>query len=190
MPTSLRNSRRCFGSRSSLWPATSIRPASKASSPLMQRKRVLLPEPLRPMMATTSPVSTDSETPFSTSSGPNRLCTSSMTTAGMKRPFEMAAEAGEREADREIQRRHRGEDLEGLEGGVVDQLPGPGEIDEADHRDDRGVLHQLHQEADARRQRDAQRLRQDDVAVLLRGAERQRRGGFPLLEGHGLDRAA
>ena len=36
----------------------------------MQRSSVLLPEPERPMMATTSPLAISSETPFSTSFAP------------------------------------------------------------------------------------------------------------------------
>ncbi|MNV95117.1 hypothetical protein D3C71_1899770 [compost metagenome] len=42
----------------------------------MQRRKVDLPEPLPPMMAITSPCFAVSETPFSTSNGPKRLCRS------------------------------------------------------------------------------------------------------------------
>src|SRR6478735_8568793 len=114
MPTSLRNSRSFVGSCVSMWPATSIFPAWKVSSPLMQRSSVDLPEPERPMIATTCPASTLSETPFSTSSEPKRLWMPSMRTAGIHHLFEMAAEPGERETDREIDRAHQGEYLEGL----------------------------------------------------------------------------
>jgi len=43
----------------------------------MQRSKVDLPEPLEPIIAITSPVLADSETPFSTSASPKRLCKSS-----------------------------------------------------------------------------------------------------------------
>src|SRR5882757_1889123 len=174
MPTSLRSSRSRLGSRSSTWPATSIRPDWQISSPLMQRSSVLLPEPLRPMMATTCPASTLSDTPFRTSTGPKRLCTSSMTTAGMHCPFKIAAETGERKADQEIDRRHGREDLERPERRVVDELPRARQLDKPDNRDDRCVLHQLNQEADRGRQRYPDRLRNDDVAVLLRTRQRER----------------
>src|SRR5882757_1180512 len=141
----------------------------------MQRSSVLLPEPLRPMMATTCPVSTLSDTPFRTSTGPKRLCTSSMTTAGMHCPFKVAAETRKRKADQEIDRRHGREDLERPECRVVDQLAGARQLDESHHRHDRRVLHQLDQETDGRRERYPDRLRNDDVAVLLRSRQRERR---------------
>src|SRR6478735_18025 len=143
MPTSLRNSRKCFGSWSTTCPATSMRPDWIASRPLMQRSSVLLPEPERPIRATTCPGSTVRETPLRTSSLPKRLWTSSMRTAGIHHLFEMAAEPGQGEADREIDQRDQREDLERLEGRVVDELAGTREFDEADDRDDRGVLHEL-----------------------------------------------
>ena len=46
--------------------STTIWPDWMASSPLMERSSVLLPEPLRPMMATTWPLSTLRSTPLST----------------------------------------------------------------------------------------------------------------------------
>src|SRR6266568_5638876 len=156
----------------------------------MQRSSVLLPEPLRPMMATTCPASTLSDTPLRTSTGPKRLCTSSMTTAGMHCPFKIAAETGERKADQEIDRRHGRKDLERPECRVVDQLARAGEFHEPHHRNDRRILYQLNQEADRGRKRYPDRLRNDDVAVLLRSRQRERRRRLPLLERHGFDRAA
>ena len=115
------------------------------------------------------PRSTLSETPLSTSTAPKLLWTSSTSTTGIELPFQAAAAAATADSRSRSRSSATGdEDLEGLEGRVVDQLPGAGQLDEADDRDDRGVLDQLHQEADGRRQRDAHRLRQDDVAVLLR----------------------
>jgi hypothetical protein len=55
MPTSLRNSRRRLSFWSTACPATSMRPDWNGSRPLIQRSIVLLPEPLRPMTATTWP---------------------------------------------------------------------------------------------------------------------------------------
>ena len=48
----------------------------------MQRRKVDLPEPDGPSMHMTSPGCTSSETPFSTSSRPKRLCTDSALTIG------------------------------------------------------------------------------------------------------------
>ena len=49
----------------------------------MQRRSVLLPEPLAPIMLTTLPRGTSKDTPFSTASGPKLLCTSTTLIAGM-----------------------------------------------------------------------------------------------------------
>src|SRR5471030_976937 len=50
-----------------------ILPAKGCSSRLMQRRKVLLPEPLEPMMLITSPALAASDTPLSTSFSPKRL---------------------------------------------------------------------------------------------------------------------
>ena len=52
------------------------------SRKLMQRRKVLLPEPEAPIIDTTSPSCAVSDTPFSTSRRPKLLCRSSTTTAG------------------------------------------------------------------------------------------------------------
>ena len=55
MPTSCRSAcRSSFGSLTR-WPQTTISPLSIVSKRSMQRRAVLLPEPLRPMMTRTSP---------------------------------------------------------------------------------------------------------------------------------------
>ena len=59
-------------------PLTRMMPLVGFSRQLMQRSSVDLPEPLPPMMATTSPSRADSDTPFSTCSWPNFLCRFSM----------------------------------------------------------------------------------------------------------------
>ena len=48
----------------------------------MQRNSVLLPEPLAPIMLTTFPRWTSNDTPFNTSSDPNRLWTSTTLIVG------------------------------------------------------------------------------------------------------------
>ena len=63
--------------------------------------------------------------------------------------------------------------MKGLKVALVIMRAGLGQLDEADHRGQRRALDHLHQEADRRRHRDAQRLRQDHVAQLLAEAERQ-----------------
>jgi len=50
-----------------------MRPWLGFSSRLMQRRKVLLPDPELPMMLITSPARASSETPLSTSLDPNRL---------------------------------------------------------------------------------------------------------------------
>ena len=68
-------------------PLTSIRPPSIFSRWLTQRMYVVLPEPEGPMMQTVSPLETSSETPFSTSSRPNRFWTSTEWTTSSVTPF-------------------------------------------------------------------------------------------------------
>src|SRR3990172_2005720 len=57
-----------------------MRPPSTRSRWFMQRRKVVLPEPLGPMMTTTSPRATSMSTPRSTSSRPKRLWTSTART--------------------------------------------------------------------------------------------------------------
>ena len=78
MPTWRRSSRRFVVFAADRYAVGENRAALIVSSPLMQRSSVLLPEPERPIIATTSPFSTSSETPLSTSSGPKSFSTSRM----------------------------------------------------------------------------------------------------------------
>src|SRR5215208_7151679 len=197
MPTSRRSwARAALPGRPTGWPHTVIAPPCTVSSPAMQRSSVLLPEPERPTMATVWPRATSRLTPSSTRSGPNSLITSStpttvsMLSADMRPPFQRAGGDRERVAQHEIDGRHGGEDREWLEGRVVDDLAGTRQLDEADHRGERGVLHDLHHEAHGRWNGDAQRLRQDHVGVLLERVEAQAIGGLPLRLRHRLDAAA
>src|SRR5438093_10572812 len=115
----------------------------------MQRKAVLLPEPLWPMTATTSPLSTARLTPLSTCTAPKLLCTCFSSTIGdIEFPFERERLARQRVADREVENRGQAEIDEGLKGRVVQRLRVVRELGEAD--DDRGhrrVLDDLHHEA-------------------------------------------
>src|ERR1700730_6062485 len=132
MPTSWRSWRSSVSLRLSLRPSISISPLSIASRPLMQRRSVLLPEPLRPMRATTVARSTASETSLSTLSEPKLLCTADKRTTDMESPFQLAAQRRQGKADEKIERRYTAEDGERLEGDVVDELAGARQLDEAD----------------------------------------------------------
>ena len=87
MPTS---SRKRLSARSpSMWPASvntrpqiSTLPLSAGSSPLQQRKKVLLPEPLGPIITTTSDGCTSRSIPCSTRCSPNDLRKPRMLTIG------------------------------------------------------------------------------------------------------------
>ena len=65
MLISRRNALSRLGDGSNGLPLNSMVPLSGHSSPLMQRSKVLFPEPLRPIIATTSPGSTASDTSVS-----------------------------------------------------------------------------------------------------------------------------
>src|SRR3546814_13601894 len=104
----------------------------------MQRRNVDLPEPERPMIATISPLSIDMLTSLRTSSAPKRLWMPLISTSDMNPPFEALAGSRQAEADGEIDGRHREVDLPGRKGGVVHDLPGPRQLDENEHRGERG----------------------------------------------------
>src|SRR5260221_6867543 len=186
---------RCSALRSlRVWPralpSNSMTPLSGVSSTLMQRKSVLLPEPLAPMIATTSPASISSVTSCRTWCVPKALEMPFNAKIGIDAPFEILREQRERPAEDEIERAHDRIDDHRLEGEICHQLAGAGELDEADERGDRRALDELHDEADGRRDRDAHRLRQDDVPELLGEAEGEALGSFPLRSRDRLDRAA
>src|ERR1051325_4271109 len=192
MPTSRRSwARAALPGRPTSWPHTVMLPPCTVSSPAMQRSSVLLPEPERPTMATVWPRVTSRLTPSSTRNGPNSLMTSLMPTtlssSGMCPPFQRAGGDRERVAQHEIDGGDGGEDRERLEGRVVDDLAGARQLDEADHRGERGVLHDLHHEAHGRRDGNAQPLRQDHVGILLERVEAEAIRGLPLGLRHRLD---
>src|SRR5271155_38520 len=190
MPMSRRSARkRCrVGLKSS--PANSMVPLSGRSSPLMQRSKVLFPEPLRPMIATTSPGSTASDTSASARCAPKRLEMLFNAKSGIDAPLEGLRQQRKRPAEDEIERRHDRIDDHRPEGRVGHQLPGASELDKADNRSDRGALDQLDRETNRRWDRDARRLRQDDVPELFGKAEREAFRGLPLRPRNGLDRTA
>src|SRR6185312_12377670 len=177
-------------------------PPCTVSSPAMQRSSVLLPDPLRPTMAATWPGATSKPTPSSTRKGPNSFTTFSIWTmgalgasldassAGMGFPFQGARRERQRVAQREVDGGDHDEDHERLEGRVVDDLAGARQLDEADHRGQRGVLHDLHHEAHGGRDGDPHRLREYHVGILLEGIETEAVGRFPLGLRDGLDAAA
>src|SRR5450830_562500 len=163
------------------WPQTLMSPESMRSSPFRQRSKVLLPDPLRPMIATIWPFCTSSETPFSTLFVPKLLCRLLMLTiADIQFPFKVLAQRRQRIAETKINQGHTAEHSERLERRVVDDLTGARQIDETDHRSQRGVLDDLHHEADGRWNGDLECLWQDHLVQLLKAVEAQTFGGFPL----------
>src|SRR6516164_160631 len=100
-----------------------IVPCSYSSSRLVQRNKVVLPEPLGPITTTTSPWLTASDTSRNTSTVPKRLrkpaissigrcrrsCETSMAKEGAS--FEVSSIESEGIADTEIDRRRADEDL-------------------------------------------------------------------------------
>src|SRR5450830_741830 len=163
-------------------------PLSTVSRRSMQRKAVLLPEPLWPMMATTEPFRTVNDTPSSTRVLPKHLEMLSISTMGdMEFPLEAAAQHRQRIAQDEIERGNDHEDDEGLEGGVVDDLTGTGQLDKADGRGQGGVLDDLHHEAHGGRGGDLDGLRQDHVPDPLMPAQSQALGGLSLGAWHRFD---
>src|SRR4051794_35351713 len=190
MPTRWRNFFRSGILAWTLSPSTRISPESTLSSALMQRSSVDLPEPERPMIVTISPSSTSSETPLSTSTLPNVLCTSRISTRAIEAGLQGAGPERERQAQCEIDRGDQRVGKQRLERRRAHHLPCAGELDEADDRGERGALDELHQEADSRRQRQPQRLRRDDVAELLPGGEAETSASLPLRLLHRLEAAA
>src|SRR4051794_25522306 len=190
MPTWRRSSRRLVARPPTSMPSAVMLPDWYVSNPLIQRSRVLLPEPERPMMATTSPLAMSSETPFSTSLAPKLFLTSRMLTSDIEPSFDFLRPPRQREAQAEIDQRDQRVDQERSEGRIVEHGAGLGQLDEANDRGERGALDDLYGEADGRRDRDARGLRQDDVAHLLDVAEREAGGRLPLALRYRFDAAA
>src|SRR5450830_721551 len=170
------------------WPQTLMSPESMRSSPFRQRSKVLLPDPLRPMIATIWPFCTSSETPFNTLFVPKLLCRLLMLTiADIQFPFKVLAQRRQRIAETKINQGHTAEHGERLERRVVDDLAGARQIDETNHRSQRGVLDDLHHEADRRWNRNLERLRQNHFLQLFETIETEALGSFPLGFWHRFD---
>src|SRR5271169_7187160 len=141
MPISRRRERRAARERCTGRPSKRISPRSGTSRPLMQRSSVVLPEPLRPMMATTSPLSIVSETSSSATCVPKRLQMPFNAKIGIDAPFKRPAKERKRPAHCEIQRCHDRIDDHGLKRDVDDELSGTGELDETNDGSNRCAFH-------------------------------------------------
>src|SRR5688572_4194907 len=192
MPTCCRNSRKAGAlSWSRGLPSTVSAPCWNTSRPLMQRSKVLLPDPLLPMMAITSPFFTVRSMPLSTSFAPNDLRKPVIsTTVFIHAPLELSRIQADREAQREIQQGDAAVHDEGLERGVADHGAGLRQFDESDHRSQCGALDHLDQETDRGRDRDAGGLRQHHMAQLLAEVHGQALCCLPLALGNGGHAAA
>src|SRR6266567_806712 len=190
MPIWRRSSRKPAPPCGSGLPSKAIVPSSTVSRPLTQRSSVVLPDPERPTIATTSPGSTVRDTSSSTRFVPNRLRMPLKAKSGIDFPLEPQRQERQRPADGEVKRRDDRVDHHRLKRDVDDELARARKLDESDDRRDRRALDQLHQETHRRRDRDSKRLRQNDVAKLRRRGKRERRSRLPLLARDGLDRPA
>src|SRR6516162_6784469 len=150
-----------------------IVPRSYSSSRLVQRNKVVLPEPLGPITTTTSPGLTASDTSRNTSTAPKALCSPAISSIGRcSRPgtssmaeedasFKVPSIKGQGIADTEIDRRRADEDLKRCQRALDDLTTRHRQLPQADDRDQRGRLDQADAQADVGRCRKAQCLRQD-----------------------------
>src|SRR5438132_3099505 len=190
MPMCRRSSRNSEPPGGSGLPSNTIEPSSTVSRPLIQRSSVVLPDPERPMTATTSPASTSSDTSLRTRCEPKCLRMLLNAKSGIDPPFEPQRDQRNRPTQHEVEYGNQRIDHHRLEGDVDDELSGAGQFYEADDRRDRGALDQLHQETYGRWNRDAKGLRQNHMTQLRSGRKRNRRRRLPLLPRDGLNRAA
>src|SRR3990167_3437090 len=132
-------------------------PLWNSSSPLMQRSSVLLPEPLLPMMAITSPGAICRSMPLSTSLLPYDLRSARMSTmgamaalvstGGMQLPLQGFGVQAHGVAQHKIQNGHTAEHEKRAVGGVGNGLAHLGQLHETNHRGQRCALDDLHQKA-------------------------------------------
>src|SRR5260370_20131979 len=134
MPISRRSAFSCRAVGARILPSNSIVPLSGRSSPLITRRSVLFPEPLRPMTATTSPGSTASDTSSSARCAPKRLEMLLNAKSGIDAPFEGLGQQRQRPAQEEIERRDRRVDDHRLERRFVQQLAARGQLYKTDAR--------------------------------------------------------
>src|ERR1700688_4819541 len=126
MPISRRSARNPARECSTTRPSKRISPLPGFSRPLMQRSSVVFPEPLRPIMATTSPASIVSETESSATCAPKRLEMPFNAKSGIDSPFKVSTEPRQRPAEYEVKCRHDRVDEHGLERHVDNKLSGTG----------------------------------------------------------------
>src|SRR6516164_2417790 len=149
-----------------------IVPCSYSSSRLVQRNKVVLPEPLGPITTTTSPGLTASDTSRNTSTVPKRLRRPAISSIGRcwvaassmaeeDASFKVPSIEGEGIADTEIDRRRADEDLKRCQRALDDLTTRHRQLPQADDRDQRGRLDQADAQADVGWCRKAQCLRQD-----------------------------
>src|SRR4051812_313715 len=153
----------------------------------MQRRSVVLPEPLGPMTTTASPRATASETSFSTFTAPNDFDTRRTAIIGgaasvdiAEALLEKARQLREAVADAKVDERDAAEDLESGEGALGDLAPGRGQLPDADDRHERGALDQHEAGVDEGWQRDANRLGEDHDAQHERTPHAEPARGVPL----------
>src|SRR5439155_20433250 len=150
------------------------------SRKLRHRRSVLFPDPLGPMITTTSPRVTARLTSFSTWSDPKCLCTWLTLTTEPQPPLRVEGQARQRVAEHEVQRGDDPKDLEREERLLHQDLAGPRQLHVAQDGHDRGVLDESDQEPDPGRDHDLDRGRQDDVAHDLAVPHPEAPGGRPL----------
>src|SRR5471032_731337 len=129
-------------------PATRIQSYCACSSPLRQRSSVDLPEPLLPSKTSTSPAAISKLTPRITGVLPYFLCKFCTLTNDMETTLKFATEKGKREADNKVNGAYHHKHPHWLHGGVVHQIGGSHQFGHADNTGQRGILHNLHKEAD------------------------------------------
>src|SRR5438105_2165380 len=122
MPIWRRSSRKPAPPRGSGLPSKAIVPSSMVSSPLTQRSSVVLPDPERPTIATTSPDSTESDTSSSTRFAPNRLRMPFKAKSGIDFSFQLQRQQRQRPADGEVERGDDRVDDHGRKRDVDDEL--------------------------------------------------------------------
>src|SRR5690554_389469 len=129
--------------------STSSWPESKGSSPLTQRISVDLPEPLAPMMTTTSPASTVRSMSFNTCSLPKCLFNPCIFTMWLifpssnrrqSAPLNQAQDQRQGQGDHQVKDRHREIHFKGRKGIGDIHLPLAHQLAHADHRKQGSVL--------------------------------------------------
>src|SRR5580704_10159815 len=178
-------------------PSTKIAPESISTSWLMQRSKVVLPEPEAPMMQSTSLAATSSETPASASKAPKLLRTSRIETRGVsissssplgRAPGEAALEQhlqrGEDGDDDEVPKARDDQELDDARVGVINIFGVVQDLGVLDHARKRGELDHAYEFIAERRKNDAHRLRQDDALerTQARHADRLRRLILPGID--------